>query len=59
MLAALYKIYTFRLSPIFFYTYAVFWLQGVFLASLYLLAWSITGSWLAGVLTAVSVLVNR
>ena len=27
VLAALYKIYSFRLNPIFFYTYAVFALQ--------------------------------
>ena len=52
-MAAIYKIYSFRLNPIFFYTYSVFFLQGVFMTSLYLLSWSLTGSWLAGLLTAV------
>ena len=59
VLAAAYKVFSFRLSPIFFYTYSVFCLQGVFMTSLYLLSWSMTGSWLSGVLTAVSVLANR
>ena len=53
ILAAIYKLYSFRLNPIFFYTYSVFCLQGVFMTSLYLLSWSLSGSWLAGVLTAV------
>ena len=52
-MAAIYKLYSFRLNPIFFYTYSVFCLQGVFMTSLYLLSWSLTGSWLAGLLTAV------
>ena len=29
------------------------------MTSLYLLSWSMTGSWLSGVLTAISVLANR
>ena len=52
-MAALYKLYSFRLKPIFFYTYSVFCLQGLFMTSLFLLSWTLTGSWLAGVLTAV------
>jgi len=59
VLAALYKVYNFRLSPIFFYTYSVFFLQGVFLSALYILTWSLTGTWLAGVLTAVTITINR
>merc|ERR1719266_3231672 len=59
ILAAIYKLYSFRLNPIFFYTYSVFCLQGVFMTSLYLLSWTLSGSWLAGLLTAVSVMVNR
>jgi len=59
VLAGLYNIYSFRLSPIFFYTYAVFALQGVFLSALYLISWSLSGSWLTGVLTAVYAVVNR
>ena len=37
LLAALFKLYSFRLAPIFFYTYSVFFLQGVFLSALYLI----------------------
>jgi len=59
VLAALYKIYNFRLSPIFFYTYSVFSLQGLYLSALYLLAWTLSGTWLAGVLTAVTLTINR
>jgi len=59
VLAALYKIYSFRLNPIFFYTYAVFALQGIFLSALYLISWSLSGTWLTGVLAAVYAVVNR
>ena len=59
VLAAVYKVYSFRLRPIFFYTYSVFFLQGVYMTSLYLLSWSLTGSWLTGVLTAGWVVANR
>ena len=58
-LAALYKIYNFGLAPIFFYVEAVFSLQGFFLCSLYLIAWKLSGTWLAGVLTSALVIVNR
>ena len=59
VLAALYKVYNFRLSPIFFYTYSVFSLQGLYLSALYILAWSLSGTWLAGVLTAIGITMNR
>ena len=59
VLAALYNTYTFRLSPIMFYTYSVFSLQGLYLSALYLLTWSLSGSWLAGVLTTITVTINR
>ena len=59
VLAAIYKFYDFRQPPILFYVYAVFCLQGVYLCCLYLLAWSLTGSWLAGVLTTAMVATNR
>lgn len=59
VLAALYKVYNFRLSPIFFYTYSVFSLQGLYLSALYILAWSLSGTWLAGVLTAIGITINR
>jgi len=59
VLAAVYKIYDFRLKPILFYTYSVFCLQGVYLSSLYLISWTLSGSWLTGVLTSILVCVNR
>ena len=55
VLAALYNTYNFRLSPIMFYTYSVFSLQGLYLSALYLLTWSLSGSWLAGVLTTITI----
>jgi hypothetical protein len=48
-LAGLYRLYNFGLAPIFFYVEAVFSLQGFFLCSLYLIAWKLSGTWLAGV----------
>ena len=59
LLAAIYRAYNFRTEPIFFYTAAVFCLQGLYLCALYLLAWSLSGTWLAGLLTAVWLAVNR
>ena len=41
------------------HTCSVFCLQGVYLCCLYLLAWSLTGSWLAGVLTTAMVATSR
>ena len=41
------------------HTCPVFCLQGVYLCCLYLLAWSLTGSWLAGVLTTAMVATSR
>eukprot|EP00092_Neocalanus_flemingeri_P010313 GFUD01011110.1.p1 GENE.GFUD01011110.1~~GFUD01011110.1.p1 ORF type:complete len:1009 (-),score=246.24 GFUD01011110.1:254-3280(-) len=59
VLAAMYNVYNFRLSPIFFYTYSVFSLQGLYLSALYLLAWTLSGTWVAGVLATLSVTINR
>jgi len=58
-LTILYKFYNFNLRPIFFYIYFVFSLQGLFLCALYLISWSLSGSWLSGVLTVVYVFMNR
>jgi len=59
LLSIFYRFYNFNLRPILFYAYFVFSLQGVFLCALYLTAWSISGTWLSGVLTVVYVLMNR
>jgi len=58
-LASFYNIYNFGLRPILFYTYFVFSLQGLYLCALYLIAWSLSGTWFSGVLTVVYVLMNR
>jgi len=58
-LASLYKLFGWRLQPIFFYVYFVFSLQGLYLSALFFISWSLTGTWLAGVLTAVYAVVNR
>ena len=52
-------MYNFGIAPIFFYVEAVFSLQGFFLCALYLIAWKMSGTWAAGLLTTALVVVNR
>ncbi|XP_037553558.1 probable C-mannosyltransferase DPY19L3 [Nematolebias whitei] len=47
------------LEPVYFYIYTVFSLQAVYVIGLYLTAWLLAGSWLAGVLTGVWYILNR
>ncbi|XP_056134366.1 probable C-mannosyltransferase DPY19L3 isoform X3 [Lampris incognitus] len=47
------------LEPVYFYIYTVFSLQAVYLIALYLTAWLLSGSWLAGALTGVWYILNR
>ncbi|CAL8246701.1 unnamed protein product [Lota lota] len=47
------------LEPIYFYIYTVFSLQAVYVIALYLTAWLLSGTWLAGVLAAVWYILNR
>ncbi|XP_068174377.1 protein C-mannosyl-transferase DPY19L3 isoform X2 [Antennarius striatus] len=47
------------LEPVYFYIYTVFSLQAVYVIALYLTAWLLSGSWLAGVLTGVWYILNR
>lgn len=58
-LASLYRIYNFRLEPIFFYVEAVFSLQGFLMSAFFLIAWHLSGTWLAGVLTSAFIICNR
>jgi len=46
-------------EPIYFYIDVVFALHGLLLCSLFLTSWSLSQSWLAGVLTAVFYIFNR
>jgi len=57
--AVLYRVYSFGMTPVMFYVNVVFSLQGLFLAAKFLITWHISGSWLAGVLTTVYVVVHR
>lgn len=47
------------LEPVYFYIYTVFSLQAVYVIALYLTAWLLSGSWLAGTLSGVWYLLNR
>ncbi|KAM4743583.1 protein C-mannosyl-transferase DPY19L3 isoform 2-T2 [Anableps anableps] len=47
------------LEPVYFYIYTVFSLQAVYVIALYLTAWLLAGSWLAGTLTGVWYILNR
>ncbi|KAM3624867.1 uncharacterized protein V6R79_003074 [Siganus canaliculatus] len=47
------------LEPVYFYIYTVFSLQAVYVIALYLTAWLLSGSWLAGALTGVWYILNR
>uniref|UniRef100_A0A3Q1FMT2 Dpy-19 like C-mannosyltransferase 3 n=1 Tax=Acanthochromis polyacanthus TaxID=80966 RepID=A0A3Q1FMT2_9TELE len=47
------------LEPVYFYIYTVFSLQAVYVIALYLTAWLLSGSWLAGTLTGIWYILNR
>ncbi|KAK3802800.1 hypothetical protein RRG08_012314 [Elysia crispata] len=59
MLAAVYRLSGISVQPILFYIYTIFSLQAVLISGLYLLAWSLSGSWLAGLLSAMLYIFNR
>ncbi|XP_075884563.1 protein C-mannosyl-transferase DPY19L3 [Nelusetta ayraudi] len=60
-LSVLYRLLPIRayLEPVYFYIYTVFSLQAVYVMALYLTAWLLSGSWLAGALTGVWYILNR
>ncbi|XP_061593320.1 probable C-mannosyltransferase DPY19L3 [Cololabis saira] len=60
-LSVLYRLLPLQsyLEPVYFYIYTVFSLQAVYVIALYLTAWLLSGSWLAGALTAVWYILNR
>lgn len=47
------------LEPVYFYIYTVFSLQAVYVIALYLTAWLLSGSWLAGALAGLWYILNR
>ncbi|XP_069565969.1 protein C-mannosyl-transferase DPY19L3 isoform X5 [Brachyistius frenatus] len=61
VLSVLYRLLPIQsyLEPVYFYIYTVFSLQAVYVIALYLTAWLLSGSWLAGTLTGVWYILNR
>ncbi|XP_061669516.1 probable C-mannosyltransferase DPY19L3 isoform X4 [Syngnathoides biaculeatus] len=60
-LSVLYRLLPIQsyLEPMYFYIYSVFSLQAVYVMALYLTAWLLAGSWLAGALAAAWYILNR
>uniref|UniRef100_A0A8C8DI92 Dpy-19 like C-mannosyltransferase 3 n=1 Tax=Oryzias sinensis TaxID=183150 RepID=A0A8C8DI92_9TELE len=60
-LSVLYRLLPIKtyLEPVYFYIYTVFSLQAVYVIALYLTAWLLSGSWLAGTLAGVWYILNR
>ncbi|XP_061620761.1 probable C-mannosyltransferase DPY19L3 isoform X2 [Phyllopteryx taeniolatus] len=60
-LSVLYRLLPIQsyLEPMYFYIYSVFSLQAVYVMALYLTAWLLSGSWVAGALAAVWYILNR
>ncbi|GFO42188.1 Dpy-19-like protein 3 [Plakobranchus ocellatus] len=59
VLATVYKLCATSMEPIFFYIYSVFGLQSLLVSGLYLMAWLLSGSWLAGLISAALYIFNR
>ena len=59
MLSILYNLFKPDMRPIIFYVDGVFSLQVVYYSALYLISWSLTGTWLSGVLALVYASMNR
>ncbi|XP_062923532.1 probable C-mannosyltransferase DPY19L3 isoform X2 [Mobula hypostoma] len=47
------------LAPVFFYIYTVFGLQALYVISLYVTSWLLSGTWISGALGAVWYILNR
>ncbi|XP_068432144.1 protein C-mannosyl-transferase DPY19L3 isoform X2 [Clinocottus analis] len=60
-LSVLYRLLPIQsyLEPVYFYIYTVFSLQAVYVIALYLTAWLLSGSWLAGALAGIWYILNR
>ncbi|XP_036400424.1 probable C-mannosyltransferase DPY19L3 [Megalops cyprinoides] len=61
LLSILYRLLPIQnyLEPVYFYIYTVFALQAVYVIALYITSWLLSGSWLAGTLTATWYIINR
>ncbi|KAJ8417859.1 hypothetical protein AAFF_G00227020 [Aldrovandia affinis] len=61
LLSILYRVLPIQeyLDPVYFYIYTVFALQAVYVIALYITSWLLSGSWLAGALSATWYIINR
>ncbi|GFR59836.1 Dpy-19-like protein 3 [Elysia marginata] len=59
LLAAIYRQCGISLEPILFYIYSIFSLQVVLVCGVYLLAWCLSNSWLAGLFSTTLYIFNR
>ncbi|XP_063804773.1 probable C-mannosyltransferase DPY19L3, partial [Pseudophryne corroboree] len=61
LLAVIYRTLNFWncLEPVYFYIYTLFGLQALYVATLYINSWLLSGSWLSGSLASVWYIVNR
>ncbi|XP_062923531.1 probable C-mannosyltransferase DPY19L3 isoform X1 [Mobula hypostoma] len=61
VLSILYRILSLQnyLAPVFFYIYTVFGLQALYVISLYVTSWLLSGTWISGALGAVWYILNR
>ncbi|XP_053557682.1 probable C-mannosyltransferase DPY19L3 isoform X2 [Bombina bombina] len=60
-LAVLYRVLPFwnNLEPVYFYIYTLFGLQTMYVSSLFLTSWLLSGTWFSGLLAALWYIVNR
>ncbi|XP_078256588.1 protein C-mannosyl-transferase DPY19L3 [Rhinoraja longicauda] len=61
ILSILYRILSLQnyLEPVYFYVYTVFGLQALYVISLYITSWLLSGTWMSGALGAVWYILNR
>ncbi|XP_059848967.1 probable C-mannosyltransferase DPY19L3 isoform X2 [Hypanus sabinus] len=61
VLSILYRILSLQnyLAPVFFYIYTVFGLQALYVISLYVTSWLLSGTWISGALGAIWYILNR
>ncbi|XP_032892336.1 probable C-mannosyltransferase DPY19L3 isoform X2 [Amblyraja radiata] len=60
-LSILYRILSLQnyLEPVYFYVYTVFGLQALYVISLYMTSWLLSGTWISGALAALWYILNR
>ncbi|XP_067854079.1 protein C-mannosyl-transferase DPY19L3 [Heptranchias perlo] len=61
ILSILYRMLSLQsyLEPVFFYLYTVFGLQALYVISIYITSWLLSGTWMSGALAAIWYILNR